>query len=173
VLEAASTKPFGFTPYWPGPGIGGHCIPVDPLYFQWRIRKAGAISQLIEAAHVINEEMPEKIIGKVKGVVQSPATVLIVGIAYKKDVNDLRESPALPIIQLLIKEGYKIEYHDPYISTAKIGDTLYQSVPLDEQRIKQADCILIVTDHSNIDWNLFKGIERLIDTRGIIKKVSV
>jgi len=173
VLEAASTKPFGFTPYWPGPGIGGHCIPVDPLYFQWRIRKAGAISQLIEAAHVINEEMPEKIIGKVKGVVQSPATVLIVGIAYKKDVNDLRESPALPIIQLLIKEGYKIEYHDPYISTAKIGDTLYQSVPLDEQRIKQADCILIVTDHSNIDWNLFKGIERLIDTRGIIKKMSV
>ncbi|MES5924967.1 nucleotide sugar dehydrogenase [Bacillus cereus group sp. MG9] len=173
VLEAASTKPFGFTPYWPGPGIGGHCIPVDPLYFQWRIRKAGAISQLIEAAHVINEEMPAKIIGKVKGVVQSPATVLIVGIAYKKDVNDLRESPALPIIQLLIKEGYKIEYHDPYISTAKIGDTLYQSVPLDEQRIKQSDCILIVTDHSSIDWNLFKGIERLIDTRGIVKKVSV
>ncbi|MFP3412172.1 nucleotide sugar dehydrogenase [Bacillus sp. SIMBA_074] len=173
VLEAASTKPFGFTPYWPGPGIGGHCIPVDPLYFQWIIRKAGAISQLIEAAHVINEEMPAKIIGKVKGVVQSPATVLIVGIAYKKDVNDLRESPALPIIQLLIKEGYKIEYHDPYISTAKIGDTLYQSVPLDEQRIKQADCILIVTDHSSIDWKLFKGIERLIDTRGIIKKVSV
>ncbi|MGH0942705.1 nucleotide sugar dehydrogenase [Bacillus mycoides] len=173
VLEAASTKPFGFTPYWPGPGIGGHCIPVDPLYFQWRIRKAGAISQLIEAAHVINEEMPAKIIGKLKGVVQSPATVLIVGIAYKKDVNDLRESPALPIIQLLIKEGYKIEYHDPYISTAKIGDTLYQSVPLDEQRIKQADCILIVTDHSSIDWNLFKGIERLIDTRGIVKKVSV
>ncbi|MED1269403.1 nucleotide sugar dehydrogenase [Bacillus mycoides] len=173
VLEAASTKPFGFTPYWPGPGIGGHCIPVDPLYFQWRIRKAGAISQLIEAAHVINEEMPAKIIEKVKGVVQSPATVLIVGIAYKKDVNDLRESPALPIIQLLIKEGYKIEYHDPYISTAKIGDTLYQSVPLDEQRIKQANCILIVTDHSSIDWNLFKGIERLIDTRGIVKKVSV
>ncbi|EJV74815.1 nucleotide sugar dehydrogenase [Bacillus mycoides] len=173
VLEAASTKPFGFTPYWPGPGIGGHCIPVDPLYFQWRIRKAGAISRLIEAAHVINEEMPEKIVRKVKDMVQSPATVLIVGIAYKKDVNDLRESPALPIIQLLIKEGYKIEYHDPYISTAKIGDTLYQSVPLDEQRIKQADCILIVTDHSSIDWKLFKGIERLIDTRGIIKKVSV
>ncbi|MBW3490987.1 MULTISPECIES: nucleotide sugar dehydrogenase [Bacillus] len=172
-LEAASTKPFGFTPYWPGPGIGGHCIPVDPLYFQWRIKKNGAISRLIEAAHVINEEMPEKIVRKVKDMVQSPATVLIVGIAYKKDVNDLRESPALPIIQLLIKEGYKIEYHDPYISTAKIGDTLYQSVPLDEQRIKQADCILIVTDHSSIDWNLFKGIERLIDTRGIVKKVSV
>ncbi len=83
-LEAASTKPFGFTPYWPGPGIGGHCIPVDPLYFQWRIKKNGAISQLIEAAHVINEEMPEKVVRKVKGVVQSPATVLIVGIAYKK-----------------------------------------------------------------------------------------
>jgi nucleotide sugar dehydrogenase len=172
-LEAASTKPFGFTPYWPGPGIGGHCIPVDPLYFQWRIKKNGAISQLIEVAHVINEEMPAKIIGKVKGVVQSPATVLIVGIAYKKDVNDLRESPALPIIQLLIKEGYEIEYHDPYISSAEIGDKVYQSVPLDEQTVKEADCILILTDHSNVDWKLFKRIERLIDTRGIVKKVSV
>ncbi|MGN5652826.1 nucleotide sugar dehydrogenase [Bacillus sp. Brlt_9] len=173
VLEAASTKPFGFTPYWPGPGIGGHCIPVDPLYFQWRIKKNGAISQLIEAAHVINEEMPEKIVRKVKGVAQSPATVLIVGIAYKKDVNDLRESPALPIIELLIKEGYEIEYHDPYISSAKFGDKVYQSISLDEQVMKQAGCILIVTDHSNIDWKLFKGMKRVIDTRGIIKKVSV
>ncbi|MGG4305453.1 nucleotide sugar dehydrogenase [Bacillus wiedmannii] len=172
-LEAASTKPFGFTPYWPGPGIGGHCIPVDPLYFQWRIKKNGTISKLIEAAHVINEEMPEKIVRKVKGMVQSPASVLIVGIAYKKDVNDLRESPALPIIELLIKEGYEIEYHDPYISSAKFGDKLYQSVSLDEQVIKQADCILILTDHSNIDWKLFKGMKRVIDTRGIIKKVSV
>ncbi|MED0939239.1 UDP-N-acetyl-D-mannosamine dehydrogenase [Bacillus cereus] len=172
-LEAASTKPFGFTPYWPGPGIGGHCIPVDPLYFQWRIKKNGAISQLIEAAHVINEEMPEKIVRKVKDMVQSPASVLIVGIAYKKDVNDLRESPALPIIELLIQEGYEIEYHDPYISSAKFGDKVYQSVSLDEQVIKQAGCILILTDHSNIDWKLFKGMKRVIDTRGIVKKVSV
>ncbi|HDR8185297.1 TPA: nucleotide sugar dehydrogenase [Bacillus thuringiensis] len=172
-LEAASTKPFGFTPYWPGPGIGGHCIPVDPLYFQWRIKKNGAISQLIEAAHVINEEMPEKIVRKVKGMVQSPASVLIVGIAYKKDVNDLRESPALPIIELLIEEGYEIEYHDPYISSAKFGDKVYQSVSLDEQVMKQAGCILILTDHSNIDWKLFKGMKRVIDTRGIVKKVSV
>ncbi|PFD74119.1 nucleotide sugar dehydrogenase [Bacillus cereus] len=172
-LEAASTKPFGFTPYWPGPGIGGHCIPVDPLYFQWRIKKNGEISQLIEAAHVINEEMPEKMVRKVKGVVQSPASVLIVGVAYKKDVNDLRESPALPIIQLLIKEGYEIKYHDPYISSAEIGDKVYQSVSLDEKTVKEADCILILTDHSNIDWKLFKGMKRVIDTRGIIKKVSV
>lgn len=171
-LEAASTKPFGFTPYWPGPGIGGHCIPVDPLYFQWRIKKNGAISQLIEAAHIINEEMPEKIVRKVKGMVQSPASVLIVGIAYKKDVNDLRESPALPIIQLLRNQGYEIEYHDPYISFAEIGDKVYQSVSLDEEKVKKADCILILTDHSNIDWKLFKGMDRVIDTRGIVKKVS-
>lgn len=171
-IEAASTKPFGFTPYWPGPGIGGHCIPVDPLYFQWRIKKNGAISQLIEAAHIINEEMPEKMVRKVKSVVQLPATVLIVGIAYKKDVNDLRESPALPIIQLLRNQGYEIEYHDPYISSAEIGDKVYQSVSLDEEKVKKADCILILTDHSNIDWKLFKGIDRVIDTRGIVKKVS-
>ncbi|MGD2277320.1 nucleotide sugar dehydrogenase [Bacillus wiedmannii] len=172
-IEAASTKPFGFTPYWPGPGIGGHCIPVDPLYFQWRIKRNGEISQLIEAAHVINEEMPEKIVRKVKGMVQSPASVLIVGIAYKKDVNDLRESPALPIIELLLKEGYEIEYHDPYISSAKFEGKVYQSVSLDEHVVKQAGCILILTDHSNIDWKLFKGMKRVIDTRGIIKKVSV
>ena len=171
-IEAASTKPFGFTPYWPGPGIGGHCIPVDPLYFQWRIKKNGAISQLIEAAHIINEEMPEKMVRKVKSVVQSPATVLIVGIAYKKDVNDLRESPALPIIQLLRNQGYEIEYHDPYISFAEIGDKVYQSVSLDKEKVKNADCILILTDHSNIDWKLFKGMDRVIDTRGIVKKVS-
>ncbi len=137
-IEAASTKPFGFTPYWPGPGIGGHCIPVDPLYFQWRIKKNGAISQLIEAAHIINEEMPEKMVRKVKSVVQLPATVLIVGIAYKKDVNDLRESPALPIIQLLRNQGYEIEYHDPYISSAEIGDKVYQSVSLDEEKVKKS-----------------------------------
>lgn len=130
------------------------------------------MSQLIEAAHVINEEMPEKMVQKVKGVVQPPATVLIVGIAYKKDVNDLRESPALPIIELLIKEGYEIEYHDPYISSAKFGDKVYQSVSLNEQAVNQASCILILTDHSNIDWKLFKGIKQVVDTRGIVKKVS-
>ncbi len=136
-------------------------------------KKKWEISQLIEAAHVINEEMPEKIVRKVKGIVQSPASVLIVGVAYKKDVNDLRESPALPIIELLIKEGYEIEYHDPYISSAKFGDKVYQSVSLDEQVVKQANCILILTDHSNIDWKVFKGIKQVVDTRGIIKKVSV
>ncbi|MGQ0437325.1 UDP binding domain-containing protein, partial [Bacillus sp. B-TM1] len=94
-------------------------------------------------------------------------------IAHKKDVNDLRESPALPIIELLIKEGYEIAYHDPYISSAKFGDKVYQSVSLDEQVVKQADCILILTDHSNIDWKVFKGIKQVVDTRGIIKKVSV
>ncbi|KFN02452.1 nucleotide sugar dehydrogenase [Bacillus clarus] len=172
-LEAASTKPFGFAPYWPGPGIGGHCIPVDPLYFQWKIKGIGLSSQLIEAAHVINEEMPQNIVRKVKQVTQSPATVFVVGIAYKKDVNDLRESPALPIIQLLVKEGYKVQYHDPYISSAKIGDTLYQSISLGEQIIEQADCVLILTDHSSIDWKLFEEVNRLIDTRGVIKKVKV
>ncbi|MGG1327872.1 nucleotide sugar dehydrogenase [Bacillus tropicus] len=172
-LEAASTKPFGFTPYWPGPGIGGHCIPVDPLYFQWKIKRIGLTSQLIEAAHFINEEMPQNIVRKVKDVAQSPETIFIVGIAYKKDVNDVRESPAIPIIQLLVKEGYQVQYHDPYISSVKIGDTTYQSISLEEQILEQADCILILTDHSSIDWKFFKKVDRLIDTRGIIKKVRV
>ncbi|WP_026592513.1 nucleotide sugar dehydrogenase [Bacillus sp. UNC437CL72CviS29] len=172
-LEAAATKPFGFTPYWPGPGIGGHCIPIDPLYFQWKINQLGLSSQLIEAAHVINEEMPGEIVKKVKDVTEPPATVFVVGVAYKKDVNDLRESPALPIIQLLTKEGYKVQYYDPHISSAEIGEIIYQSVPLEEKVLKEADCVLILTDHSSIDWKLFEGLHHVVDTRGTVKKVNL
>ncbi len=171
-LEVAATKPFGFTPYWPGPGIGGHCIPVDPLYFQWKARQLGQSSQLIEVAHMINEKMPQQIVTQVKELSAPPGTVFLIGIAYKKDVNDLRESPALPIIELLVNEGYKVQYHDPYISSAKIGDKIYDSIPLKKKTLEKADCILIVTDHSNIDWNICKGMKHVIDTRGVLKKVS-
>ncbi|NIL29428.1 nucleotide sugar dehydrogenase [Bacillus thuringiensis] len=172
VIEAAATKPFGFMPYWPGPGIGGHCIPVDPLYFQWKVNEYGLTSELIEVAHQINARMPQEVVNQVKEVVQSPASILVIGIAYKKDVNDMRESPAIPIIQLLVDAGYVVQYYDPFISSAKIGDIFYESVVLEETKLKQMGCTLILTDHSNIDWQLIKQANHIVDTRGVIKKVS-
>ncbi|MFK4417341.1 UDP-N-acetyl-D-glucosamine dehydrogenase [Bacillus sp. RC251] len=171
-IEAAATKPFGFMPYWPGPGIGGHCIPVDPLYFQWKVNEYGLTSELIEVAHQINARMPQEVVNQVKEVVQSPASILVIGIAYKKDVNDMRESPAIPIIQLLVDSGYVVQYYDPFISSAKIGDTVYESIVLEESILKQVGCTLILTDHSNIDWQLIKQANHIVDTRGVIKKVS-
>ncbi|MGU3373034.1 nucleotide sugar dehydrogenase [Bacillus mycoides] len=171
-IEAAATKPFGFMPYWPGPGIGGHCIPVDPLYFQWKINEYGLTSELIEVAHQINARMPQEVVNQVKEVVQSPASILVIGIAYKKDVNDMRESPAIPIIQLLVDSGYVVQYYDPFISSAKIGDTVYESIVLEKSILKQVGCTLILTDHSNIDWQLIKQANHIVDTRGVIKKVS-
>ncbi|MGE7183220.1 nucleotide sugar dehydrogenase [Peribacillus sp. NPDC006672] len=173
VLEAAATKPFGYTPYWPGPGIGGHCIPVDPIYFQWKMKQYGLKSQLIEAAHLINEEMPIEVVKQVKEATKPSGNILVVGIAYKKDVNDLRESPAFKIMQLLVGEGFSTQYHDPYISNVKIGNRIYHSIPLEEITVKQADTVLILTDHSTIDWEVLKSITNIIDTRGIMKKASV
>jgi UDP-N-acetyl-D-glucosamine dehydrogenase len=172
VVEAAATKPFGFMPYWPGPGIGGHCIPVDPLYFQWKIKEHGFTSQLIEIAYQINERMPQEIVNRVKEIVHSPATIFVIGIAYKKDVNDARESPALPIIQLLIDTGYNVQYYDPYIPSIKIGEKIYHSITPDETILRQASCILILTDHSTIDWELIKQATPIVDTRGVTKKVE-
>ncbi|MED1086962.1 nucleotide sugar dehydrogenase [Bacillus mycoides] len=171
-IEAAATKPFGFMPYWPGPGIGGHCIPVDPLYFQWKVNEYGLTSELIEVAHQINARMPQEVVNQVKEVVQSPASILVIGIAYKKDVNDMRESPAIPIIQLLVDAGYVVQYYDPFIPSAKIGDTVYESIVLEESILKQVGCTLILTDHSNIDWQFIKQANHIVDTRGVIKKVS-
>lgn len=154
-IEAAATKPFGFMPYWPGPGIGGHCIPVDPLYFQWKVNEYGLTSELIEVAHQINARMPQEVVNQVKEVVQSPASILVIGIAYKKDVNDMRESPAIPIIQLLADFGYIVRYYDPFIPSAKIGDTVYESIILEESILKQVGLDLL--DHI---WqkNWLKGV---------------
>ena len=171
-IEAAATKPFGFMPYWPGPGIGGHCIPVDPLYFQWKVKEYGLTSELIEIAHQINERMPQEVVNQVTEVVQPPASILVIGIAYKKDVNDLRESPAIPIMKLLVDTGYSVRYYDPYIPFAKIGDTVYETIILEEAILKQVGCVLILTDHSNIDWEFIKQANHIVDTRGVIKKVS-
>lgn len=170
-LQAAATKPFGFTPYWPGPGIGGHCIPVDPIYFQWRVKQQGMVSRLIEAAHEINERMPVEIVKQVKELVPDPACeVLLIGMAYKKDVNDLRESPSLGIFYLLVQEGYMVSYYDPYFPTITMNDIDYKSVELSRNQVQQAGVVVILTDHSDIDWNMVQEEGKaIIDTRAILR----
>lgn len=173
-LQAAATKPFGFTPYWPGPGIGGHCIPVDPIYFQWKLGQHGMKSKLIEAATEINDKMPVEIAQYVKEA--SPAQdskVLLIGMAYKKDINDLRESPALEIFRLLIQEGYQTSYFDPFFPTITIKGIEYHSVEFSKTQINQADVVVILTDHSNIDWNLVRDESKtIIDTRGVLRSLG-
>lgn len=170
-LQAAATKPFGFTPYWPGPGIGGHCIPVDPIYFQWKVQQYGMKSRLIEAAQEVNDQMPEEIVRQICEKITNPADeILLIGMAYKKDVNDLRESPALEILHLLVKEGYKVNYYDPYFPQITIHNTGFNSIELSKEQINRAKVVVILTDHSNIDWKLIidEG-EEIIDTRGILR----
>jgi len=171
VLEAAATKPFGFTPYYPGPGIGGHCIPVDPLYFVWKLKQVGLKSELIQAAHEINEQMTEHVVRLVeKQLDKNEKNILVIGIAYKRDVNDVRESPALPICNELIARGYKLSYHDPYIDSFMLNGSNIQSVELTKQAVQQADVVLILTDHQNIDWPLVKTALKIVDTRGVLRR---
>ncbi|MEH7581321.1 nucleotide sugar dehydrogenase [Priestia megaterium] len=171
VLQAASTKPFGFTPYYPGPGIGGHCIPVDPLYFLWKLKQNGLTSELIEAAHHINEEMPNKVIRRVeKQIAANEKRVFVVGMAYKKDVNDMRESPALTVCEGLLAKGYELTYHDPYIESAILNKQTYFSVPLTKEEVKKSDVVLVLTDHSQIDWSIVKYAKKVVDTRGILNE---
>jgi len=178
-LAAAATKPFGFTPYSPGPGIGGHCIPVDPLYFQWKAEKLGLSSTLIEEAHKINLNMPAAVVEQVgvllatQNIENSPASVLLVGVAYKKDVNDVRESPALEIFRLLHEAGCQVEYHDPHVPEIRVADGIRYSVPLTADRLQQADVVVILTDHTQTDWALVeKEAKRIVDTRGVLEAIK-
>lgn len=171
-LAAASTKPFGFTPYEPGPGIGGHCIPVDPLYFQWKAKEFGLISTLIEEADKINLRMPNEIVKLVEDL-PANASILLIGLAYKKDVNDARESPALEIHRLLREKGYQVQYHDPFIQEFVHEQQTYRSQPLTVALLQQMDTVIIVTDHSTVDWKLVhQHAKRIVDTRGILAETK-
>jgi len=174
-LQAASTKPFGFTPYWPGPGIGGHCIPVDPLYFQWKARQFGTDSKLIGAAHRINAAMPRRVVERVArsigGNGAGKGTVLAIGLAYKKDVNDIRESSAVDVFELLASEGYRLEFCDPHVSAVNVAGRKFVSKKLTPELIRSADAVVILTDHSDIDWEMIrKHAKRIVDTRGVMRR---
>jgi UDP-N-acetyl-D-glucosamine dehydrogenase len=184
VIDAAATKPFGFMKFTPGPGLGGHCIPLDPHYLAWKMRTLSYTTRMIELASEINTEMPEYVVNQVAGVLNdngialSRSKVLVLGIAYKKDIDDLRESPALDIIQKLQEKGAAVSYHDPFCpQILDDGHTAIRGLPMFSQNltpkaVEEADVVLVVTDHSNVDYKMVVDKARcIVDTRGITRKI--
>jgi UDP-N-acetyl-D-glucosamine dehydrogenase len=177
VIRAAATKPFGFVAYWPGPGLGGHCIPIDPFYLTWKAREYGLHTRFIELAGEINRTMPEWVIGKVmealnqRGKALKGSRVLMLGIAYKKNVDDMRESPAVELMELLVARGALVEYTDPHVPVfPRMREHHFdlKSVPLTAQAIAGYDLVLLATDHKAFDYDLVRKHARLIvDTRGV------
>ena len=173
VIEAASTKPFGFQPFYPGPGLGGHCIPVDPFYLSWKAKEWDFRTRFIELAGEINTNMPYHVLDSVARALNqhqkalNGSRVLVLGVAYKKDIDDLRESPALTIIELLQQAGAQVSYNDPYFPFVGKGrkyDLQMKCAPL--ENLGQYDCVLIVTDHSDYDYAQIVSESRLVvDTR--------
>ena len=158
VIDAAATKPFGFMKFTPGPGLGGHCIPVDPHYLAWKMRTLDYRTRFIELASEINAEMPEFVAGKVRSALNAErkavngSSILVLGVAYKKDVSDVRESPALDIMRLLAADGADVEYHDPHVPRIEEDGTAWESVELTDERLSGADAVVIATDHSAVDY---------------------
>lgn len=180
VIKAAATKPFGFVPYYPGPGLGGHCIPIDPFYLTWKAKEYGVKTKFIELAGEINSQMPQWVIDKtadalnVKKKSINKSKILILGVAYKKDVNDTRESPSLEIIKILKNLGAIVDYSDSYVpEILNLRKYKYKmkSVKIDPKKISSYDAIIIVTNHSNFDYELIvKNAKLIIDTRDVFSK---
>ena len=182
VIRAAATKPFGFMPFYPGPGIGGHCIPLDPHYLSWKARQHGFDSRFIGLAEEVNSRMPEHVVQLVadglndERKAMNGSNVLVLGVAYKKDINDVRESPALSIIDRLRAKGANVRYHDPFVAELRFDDAHtdssgepLSSVPLSAEELQSADCVIIVTDHSDIDYKRVCSLVPLIvDTRNAL-----
>lgn len=178
VIDAAKTKPYGFMPFYPGPGVGGHCIPVDPIYLSWKARMHGFEARFIDLASYVNSEMPYYVVDKIiEGLNERKkplkcSTILIIGVAYKKDVKDLRESPALEIIDILIKRGALVSYYDPYLPYLKIGDINLKGVEFNKDSFQDSDCVVIVTDHSNVDYEfIVENSKLIVDTRNALKDI--
>ena len=183
IIEAASSKPFGFMKFTPGPGLGGHCIPLDPHYLAWKMKTLSFKTRMIDVASEINSEMPNRVVDKIGNELNkiklsfNGANVLILGVAYKKDIDDLRESPALDIIANLQEKGCNVSYHDPYCleikndGHTKISNLPLKSVDLHPDIIKKNDLVAIITDHTNIDYQMIlENANLIIDTRGVFKK---
>jgi UDP-N-acetyl-D-glucosamine dehydrogenase len=180
VVDAAATKPFGFMPFYPGPGLGGHCIPIDPFYLSWKVKEVGFEARFIELAGHVNGAMPEYVAAKIGEALNSQSkavrgsTVLVMGVSYKRDIDDVRESPALDVMALLHDKGARVRYHDPYVPTLGArdwrGDGDLASVALTAAELSAADCVVIVTDHRAFDYGVITKAARLIvDSRNAIK----
>jgi UDP-N-acetyl-D-glucosamine dehydrogenase len=177
VIEAAATKPFGFMKFLPGPGLGGHCIPIDPHYLAWKMRGLNYKTRFIDLAGELNTEMPLFWVRKLSEALNSQgkavqgASVLVLGVAYKRDIEDIRESPALDIIRLLEGQGAKVTYFDPHVPRFREDGHEFRSVELTPDRVAAADCVMVVTDHSSVDYRMVKRHAKLIvDTRNAIPK---
>ncbi len=175
VIDAAATKPFGFMKFTPGPGLGGHCIPIDPHYLAWKMRGLNYKTRLIDVAGEVNSEMPAYWVRKVAEKLndQSKAVrgsnIFVVGVAYKKDVDDVRESPALDIIRLLLQQGANVWYHDPFVPEIREDSLSLDSVPLTAGKLRTIDCIVLATDHTNLDYDLLKTeLPIVVDTRNAL-----
>jgi len=175
VIDAAATKPFGFMKFTPGPGLGGHCIPIDPLYLSWKLRSLNYTARFIELASEINTSMPRFVISKVQDALNEHqkslkgSDVLILGAAYKPDIDDLRESPSIDVIRLLQQKGARVSYHDPYIPRIKHDDWIIDSITNLDNAVKKADCVVIVTNHSAYDYvSLLKNAQLIVDTRNAL-----
>lgn len=179
VIEAAKTKPFGFMPFYPGPGLGGHCIPLDPFYLSWKAKEFDFTTRFIELAGEINDSMPYYVLERAmellntQGKSLKDAKVLLLGVAYKRDVDDTRESPALKVFKLLLEKKAIVSYHDPYIPEVEIQEQKLRSVPLTPQVLSSRDLVIITTDHSNVDYRLVVEHAHLIyDTRNATAGIS-
>jgi UDP-N-acetyl-D-glucosamine dehydrogenase len=177
VIDAAATKPFGFMPFYPGPGIGGHCIPVDPLYLSWKIRLTGYEAQFIGLADQINRTMPEHVVTLVTDSLNERAkalrgsSVLVMGVTYKADVNDIRESPALEIVEMLIRKGARVSYADPFTPQLALDGHKLAAVAPTPEALAAADCVLILTNHSSFDYAAIADRASLVvDTRNALKR---
>jgi len=178
IIEAAATKPFGFMPFYPGPGLGGHCIPIDPHYLSWKLKSLNYYARFIELAGDINSHMPEYVVDRIARAlneVSKPirgANVLALGVAYKRDISDVRESPSLDVIRLLQVRGAKVTYADPHVPSIRMDDTTMQAVALTDASLRAADCAVILTDHTSFDYHRICATAQMVmDCRNATKNV--
>jgi UDP-N-acetyl-D-glucosamine dehydrogenase len=176
VIEAAATKPFGFLKHYPGPGLGGHCIPIDPFYLSWKAKMAGFEPRFIELAGQINSSMPAYVVSKVNDVLNESrksvrgSRILILGAAYKPDVSDTRESPAIDIIRILSERGARVAYADPHVDEIGFDGKRMRSVAISGRALKSYDCVVIVTNHAAFNYDMIVRCSRaIVDTRNALK----
>lgn len=179
-IDAAKTKPFGFMAFYPGPGLGGHCIPIDPFYLSWKANQQGIDTRFIHLADTVNREMPEHVVQRIieqlnnRKMALSTADIVVIGAAYKPDVSDTRESPAVDIIRRLDDWKANVEYHDPFVPILDVDGDRYESVPLTDERLQEADCTVIVTDHSTLDLDrIVSNASLVFDTRNATTDLDI
>lgn len=175
-IEGAATKPFGFMPFYPGPGIGGHCIPLDPLYLSWKAKKYDYFSRFIELAADINNNMPRYTVMQIenllniKGKCLKGSKILLMGVAYKKDIDDLRESPALKVYELLLSKGASLSFYDPYVNKFRREEEIVYKTELTEELLKEMDLVVILTEHSKVDYTfVYEHAKLIFDTKNVMK----